>query len=352
MTTLFVLFFSIVIVISINIWKHNEHELLEHAMRAYAESAKYLSKAIRESKNEDIREELEQNHLTMECLGESCSVDNGFVLIKTIKNGSDTISIFRSDNDKIGMLIKTDGHMAFMTKKEYESDKHFRDLLVLIGLTSLMCMLYILALLNLSKTKKIEEMLMLKEEFLCAVSHEIKTPLAKAKLALEFMPDGDKKELVRGAVRQIDTLSSTLLNAQRYGLSSKQAVNAGQLVALSLESAAIDKNIEVKVVKDFEIVCDIDACVIAIKNLIENGIKHSGDSSCTIVVDDTAISVRSKGNKINKSIEELSRAFVKSENSSGFGLGLYLVQNIAYRNGLKFTLKRENEENIFSLELG
>ena len=209
--------------------------------------------------------------------------------------------------------------------------------------------LYALAIANLAKTAKIEQLLAQKEEFLCSVSHEIKTPLAKAKLALEFIEDGSKKDKVQNAIRQIDILTSTLLNAHRKEQTSQQKCKASFLLSEAKKAILSEDNIDVEIVNDFEIESNLGECTTAIKNLLENAVKHSSDNKCKVVVDKSCIEVSNTTLSPLDELESLNKPFKKGENSTGFGLGLYLVQSIANRN--KFSLKLLQQDGVAKFQM-
>ena len=55
------------------------------------------------------------------------------------------------------------------------------------------------------------------------------------------------------------------------------------------------------------------------------------------------------GEPLQKDFSYYKEAFVKGTNAKqSFGLGLYIVDNIAKAHGLKFTYRRQDELNIFS----
>ena len=61
----------------------------------------------------------------------------------------------------------------------------------------------------------LQSMLEAKRQLLMAISHELRTPITKAKLRLEFMPESDEKEQLREDIDEIDLLISDLLETER-----------------------------------------------------------------------------------------------------------------------------------------
>ena len=61
----------------------------------------------------------------------------------------------------------------------------------------------------------LQSMLEAKRQLLMAISHELRTPITKAKLRMEFMPESDEKDQLKEDINEIDLLISDLLEAER-----------------------------------------------------------------------------------------------------------------------------------------
>src|SRR5690606_29235425 len=68
----------------------------------------------------------------------------------------------------------------------------------------------------------LQSMLEAKRQLLLAISHELRTPITRAKLQLEFMDDNELKQTLSDDINEIDLLISDLIEAER--LSSQHAV--------------------------------------------------------------------------------------------------------------------------------
>ena len=77
----------------------------------------------------------------------------------------------------------------------------------------------------------LQSMLEAKRQLLMAISHELRTPITKAKLRLEFMPESDEKEQLREDIDEIDLLISDLLETER--LNNEHAALAEESVFIS-----------------------------------------------------------------------------------------------------------------------
>ena len=61
----------------------------------------------------------------------------------------------------------------------------------------------------------LQSMLEAKRQLLLAISHELRTPITKAKLRLEFMPESDEKDQLKEDIQEIELLITDLIEAER-----------------------------------------------------------------------------------------------------------------------------------------
>ena len=64
-------------------------------------------------------------------------------------------------------------------------------------------------------TARVEQMLDDHDRLMADVSHELRSPLARIKVALEMLPEGDKREQIATDVREMEALTSALLERER-----------------------------------------------------------------------------------------------------------------------------------------
>jgi signal transduction histidine kinase len=72
----------------------------------------------------------------------------------------------------------------------------------------------------------LQSMLEAKRQLLLAISHELRTPVTRAKLQLEFMEDSALRETLRDDINEIDLLISDLIEAER--LSTQHSAQIGR----------------------------------------------------------------------------------------------------------------------------
>jgi signal transduction histidine kinase len=193
--------------------------------------------------------------------------------------------------------------------------------------------------------------------FLSAVTHELKSPLASMRLTLETVTSGRASgesagRFLRAAleeVERLDGLVQKVLEATRYSrgrsvLAPREA-SLSQLVeetvaAFARRAGAAGAQLEVAVEPDIFAEVDEEAMSIAISNLLDNAIKYGGrpprvgvrlgldGSHAVLEVSDNGAGVPEEDRKLIfgrffRGGDEMTRS------TKGTGLGLYLVQQIA-----------------------
>lgn len=99
---------------------------------------------------------------------------------------------------------------------------------------------------------------------------------------------------------------------------------------------------------------DADWLRVAVKNLVENAAKH-GEGTVRVSVrvpagqTELVVRVSDQGKTPDLSLAEITRPFVKGQESGGLGLGLSLVQRIAERQGGR--LRHEPDPTTFELRM-
>jgi signal transduction histidine kinase len=192
--------------------------------------------------------------------------------------------------------------------------------------------------------------------FLSAVTHELKSPLASMRLALETVAAGRAspevgKKFIGNAlddVERLQDLVDKVLEATRFGEGWKEIhrvdTNLSRLVEDSIETfrrraVAANALLQSAISPDIHAQVDPEAMAIVVSNLLENAVKY-GDVPAAVEVDlsmdgnRAVLEVADNGSGIPKADvglifgrfyrggEEMTRT------ARGTGLGLYLVQQI------------------------
>lgn len=239
---------------------------------------------------------------------------------------------------------------------------------------------YILIIRDITKAKSLEEE---RDEFISVVSHELRTPVTVVEGSLsnlEVMIEKPEvgQDRVLGAVKlaheqtmylakMINDLS-TLSRAER-GVSDEcedidvkelaQSLFATYSPEAKVKGLALDLDVTTKQ-------CRVSASRLyleeLLQNLITNAIKYTKEGSVTLLVqrkgDDIVFSIKDTGIGISKSDQaKIFDKFYRSEDyrtreTSGTGLGLYVVSKLARKLGTNVTLtSRLNYGSTFSFTL-
>lgn len=218
-----------------------------------------------------------------------------------------------------------------------------------------------------------------KKDFVSNVSHELKTPISVLKSVMETIENEVKNgninkfiDMAKKRINQMDMLINDLLILARLESQEDQVKKERYNLYYQLESIFEDlnyltkeKNIKLinNVPKNFEIYADEQKLSIALKNLIENGVKYNvqnGYVEISIKSDSKYdyISVKDSGIGIPKeSIPLIFERFYRvdksrSRNIGGTGLGLSIVKHIieAHKGSVKVDSKL-NQGSEFTIKL-
>ena len=195
----------------------------------------------------------------------------------------------------------------------------------------------------------LQSMLEAKRQLLMAISHELRTPITKAKLRMEFMPESDEKDQLKEDINEIDLLISDLLEAERLNNDHSALVSERVLLANFVRSIAEsfksnNGEIEIEIpVNDLEFEIDKLRIRLLITNLLNNAIRHGKGNLINVRVsfsgDRGIIEVKDNGEGISEEhITQITEPFYRADsarqrNTGGFGLGLYLCRLIAQAHG-------------------
>jgi signal transduction histidine kinase len=194
-------------------------------------------------------------------------------------------------------------------------------------------------------TARVEQMLNDHDRLMADVSHELRSPLARIKVALEILPEGDKREQIATDVREMEALTSALLERERIKNRTARHDHAEfDLVAMTrvVVTNFADRTQAVVLTESPEalsLLADEALLKVLLQNLVDNAIKFSLDDSGPIEVrlgcsdESVTVSIDDDGRGIPGDMtDRVLEPFVKLDPSrghrSGYGLGLNLCQRI------------------------
>jgi two-component system, OmpR family, sensor kinase len=187
-------------------------------------------------------------------------------------------------------------------------------------------------------------------------AHELRTPLAAARAQAQRMEqlsnDPDQAERARAMVRSLDhvtTVASRTLQLARIesGIAQRhEPVDLRLLATVMLQEfadAGASGRLRLGLVDGAATVLgDIDALGIALRNLIDNALKHAGSQArVTVRADDRSLEVVDDGPGVAPAdLARLVRPFQRGTQAiEGSGLGLAMVDIIARQSGAVLELR-------------
>ena len=239
--------------------------------------------------------------------------------IKKFGEGSYTLRMQQMSNDEIGEVAKTFNAMAL----------------------------------------NIEELITSRQRLLRDIGHELKTPISKAKLSVEMIEESKYKKILKKTLLEIDAMTNELLYIEKLNANQQnftiQSFNCETLITQSLSKLFMDDELSLHVVieSNFTIEGDLYYLSIALKNLIDNGLKYTTVKPISIIVTNRKIIVESQGEALEKPLDFYCQDFTQGDNSrsqKGYGLGLGLVTRILEKHNFKLSYKCQDKYNRFILE--
>lgn len=199
----------------------------------------------------------------------------------------------------------------------------------------------------------------LRQWFLRNVAHELKTPIAKGMIASELLNDENRKQNFLRIFKRLDVLINELLSIEQIAAKnihdSARCYKFSQILESAKKLLFLDnEKIKYKPDVNYTLKVDIDFFVIAIKNLLDNGIKFSSNKSISVYEKDNKIIFSNVGEKSRIDSDKMFEPFSKEtspNNKEGMGLGLYVTKYILDKHKVNVTYSYENGENIFTLHI-
>lgn len=202
----------------------------------------------------------------------------------------------------------------------------------------------------------ISNMIRAKESLLIDVSHELRSPLTRIKLANEFVSDEKISSKIKDDVKEMESMIKELLDTYRLEkVPSKINFQDADLIRLVRNVIAKFGDAKINFSSDFEtkyISLDKEKIEIVLRNIIDNAIKYSGKKPVDVRIyqrdsngKNVSVSVKDQGNGIpEEEINNIFEPFYRIDKSRdkkilGYGLGLSIVKKILDIHNYKIEIK-------------
>ncbi len=280
---------------------------------------------------------------------------------------------------EINLLHHEDPQLVIEKGNELEKKLHAKWMMI-AGEGMVFIVLLTIAFLRVRNTFKQEAHLAEQQKnFLLSVTHELKSPIASTKLALETVLKRElekekQKEILSNAISDTDrlnTLVENILLASRIESTAfelhKENVNLSEYLEEGMKQTIQTFTPKQKIVLDIQpnISFDIDKTIFPsiILNLFENAVKYSPENSMIKIIlkeqgNGVILSVADEGTGISE--EEKKNIFKKfyrvgseeTRKTKGTGLGLYIVKYLVEKHGGKILVRNNSPRgSIFEVIL-
>lgn len=212
--------------------------------------------------------------------------------------------------------------------------------------------------------KKISKLILAREFVLRNIGHELKTPISKAKLALELMPENSQKALVGKCISNLDNLTSQILTFEKIqegkNLLFLEDFDVETLFIQTLEKLFIEEeNLEILLEENFKIHGDLQFLSIVLRNLIENAFKYKSQGkvilSAYVESGKCQISIENSGEALQQEIAYYLEPFSRDKTHeliSGYGLGLGIVKGVLELHNFKLQYSYKQGLHCFTIVFG
>jgi len=218
----------------------------------------------------------------------------------------------------------------------------------------------------------VEDMLEAKQRLNLGVSHELRSPLTRARLQIEMLEQSQSKDELLNEINAMETIISNLLNSEAINYGHKKLdlkmFHIESKVKALIANAPYLENIQTSItsdIKNIEIEADEALIEITLKNILENASRFSPSNSALIELTLEAINsksiritIRDFGPGFNTDdLEKVTEPFFRtsqsrSRDSGGFGLGLYLCKQIVLAHAGLLKIKNHPDQGaVVSVEI-
>ena len=192
--------------------------------------------------------------------------------------------------------------------------------------------------------------------FLRNIMHELKTPITKGLIVAQMIEKSKNQERLISVFHKLENLINELAAIEqitsKIGLTNKTPCLMRDLIDEAIDIAMVEKeHVGISELDEVRVMVDFKLFSVAIKNMIDNGIKYSTDKHVNIMVSKDHMKFITQGEKLKNDLDFYIQPFIKGEDAQkSFGLGLYIVSNILEAHGLKFGYEYKNGMNVFIFE--
>lgn len=218
-----------------------------------------------------------------------------------------------------------------------------------------------------SMTRLIKQTMYAKDQLILDVSHELRSPMMRMKVALEFVKDKEIQKSLKTDLNEMGTMITEILEVERLKSEfGRIKLRNTDIIKLLKEIKNNYKNKSQKIIlsnlpENKFLFIDEDRIKIVFKNIFENAIHYSKDNKKSIIVtfkEDANflfVDIQDSGIGISgKYLPYIFEPFYRADNSrskktGGYGLGMYLCKKImeAHSGDITIASKVDRGTTVF-----
>ena len=198
----------------------------------------------------------------------------------------------------------------------------------------------------------IQAMLDGKRALLLAISHELRSPLTRARLHAELVGEGESRDSLLHELAQMRDLITALLESERLG-SGHSALQLSDCDLAELVREQAQPGVELLVEPGLPATLNLDRLRVqlVLRNLVHNALRHNNAARGAVQLtlardgDSVRLSVRDFGPGVSpEALPQLGQPFyrpdaARTRHEGGVGLGLCLCRLVAEAHGSRLMLR-------------
>ena len=187
--------------------------------------------------------------------------------------------------------------------------------------------------------QRLRNLLAARERFLLAASHELRSPIARLKLAAEMVQDARAKDTITRDVAELETLTAQLLDNARlrsaHAPLHREPLPLRTWLGEVIRARPAAEQTRIQLADGADPRADIDPALLAraINNLLDNALKYAGSAQVRVQEEAAAVVIIISDNGSGVREEDLPLLFEpffrtddsRTRSTGGFGLGMAIA---------------------------
>ncbi len=206
--------------------------------------------------------------------------------------------------------------------------------------------------------EKIKNLRGARKLFLRNIMHELKTPITKGKICIELICDSTNKTILKNVFNRLEVLINEMSEIERLTSNNIQLnLKEHRLIDIvdnAMELLFLDKSLVKHNLTNEVLQVDFKLFSLICKNLIDNAIKYSNNKRVEIKNKNKNLTFINQSEELKEDFSKYIEPFFKGNlneiNQKGFGLGLYIVNEIVKLHKFKFKYFHKDNKNYFVIE--